>query len=38
MRFDELYIRGRNRREEKRREQSGGEESKIDDVAECKKR
>ena len=37
MRFDELYMRGRNRIEEKRREQSGGEESKIDDVAECKK-
>ena len=42
MRFDELYMRGRNRieenrREQKRREQSGGEESKIDDATECKK-
>ena len=36
MRFDELYMRGRNRIEEKRREQSGGEESKIDDATECK--
>ena len=37
MRFDELYMRGRNRIEQNRREQSGVEESKIDDATECKK-